>query len=86
MDNPDEPTELSHNATVLLHGYSDKTKADGFYQATLGTSGVNTLMQGEYKLSVLGRSKDADTLLFQRSVLIYSPIYILRAITHHKMQ
>lgn len=66
VDNPDEPTELSHNATVLLHGYSDKTKADGFYQATLGTAGVNTLMQGEYKLSVLGRSKDADTLLFSK--------------------
>ena len=66
VDNPDEPAELAYNATVLLHGYSDKTKADGFYQATLGEAGVKTLMQGEYKLSVLGRSKDADTIVFSK--------------------
>lgn len=66
VDNPDEPTELAYNATVLLHGYSDKTKADGFYQATLGEAGVKTLMQGEYKLTVLGRSKDGDTIVFSK--------------------
>ncbi|MCI2962249.1 prolyl oligopeptidase family serine peptidase [Shewanella sp. N2AIL] len=66
VDNPDEPTELAYNATVLLHGYSDKTKADGFYQATLGSAGVKMLMQGEYKLTVLGRSKDADTIVFSK--------------------
>lgn len=66
VDNPDEPVELAYNATVLLHGYSDKTKADGFYQATLGEAGVKTLMQGEYKLTVLGRSKDADTIVFSK--------------------
>ncbi|EGM70779.1 prolyl oligopeptidase family serine peptidase [Shewanella sp. HN-41] len=66
VDNPDAPTELAYNATVLLHGYSDKTKADGFYQATLGEAGVKTLMQGEYKLTVLGRSKDADTIVFSK--------------------
>ncbi|WP_173497066.1 prolyl oligopeptidase family serine peptidase [Shewanella sp. ISTPL2] len=66
VDNPDEPTELTYNATMLLHGYSDKTKADGFYQATLGEAGVKTLMQGEYKLTVLGRSKDADTIVFSK--------------------
>lgn len=66
VDNPDEPAELAYNATVLLHGYSDKTKADGFYQATLGEAGVKTLMQGEYKLTVLGRSKDADTIVFSK--------------------
>ncbi|MCD8560448.1 MAG: prolyl oligopeptidase family serine peptidase [Shewanella xiamenensis] len=66
VDNPDEPTTLAYNATVLLHGYSDKTKADGFYQATLGEAGVKPLMEGEYKLTVLGRSKDADTLVFSK--------------------
>lgn len=66
VDNPDEPTELAYNATVLLHGYSDKTKADGFYQATLGEAGVKTLMQGEYKLTVLGCSKDGDTIVFSK--------------------
>uniref|UniRef100_Q0HSY0 Peptidase S9, prolyl oligopeptidase active site domain protein n=1 Tax=Shewanella sp. (strain MR-7) TaxID=60481 RepID=Q0HSY0_SHESR len=66
VDNPDEPTTVAYNATVLLHGYSDKTKADGFYQATLGEAGVKTLMEGEYKLTVLGRSKDADTLVFSK--------------------
>ncbi|MGI2210823.1 prolyl oligopeptidase family serine peptidase [Shewanella oncorhynchi] len=66
VDNPDEPAELAYNATVLLHGYSDKTKADGFYQATLGEAGVKTLMQGEYKLTVLGRSKDGDTIVFSK--------------------
>lgn len=66
VDNPDAPTELAYNATVLLHGYSDKTKADGFYQATLGEAGVKPLMQGEYKLTVLGRSKDADTVVFSK--------------------
>ncbi|MCL1088433.1 prolyl oligopeptidase family serine peptidase [Shewanella profunda] len=66
VDSPDVPTELAYNATVLLHGYSDKTKADGFYQATLGEAGVKTLMQGEYKLTVLGRSKDTDTIVFSK--------------------
>ncbi|MCU8054744.1 prolyl oligopeptidase family serine peptidase [Shewanella sp. SM34] len=66
VDHPDEPAELAYNATVLLHGYSDKTKADGFYQATLGEAGVKTLMQGEYKLTVLGRSKDGDTIVFSK--------------------
>ena len=65
-DNPDEPTELAYNATILLHGYSDKTKADGFYQARLGEAGIKTLMQGEYKLTVLGRSHDADTIVFSK--------------------
>ncbi|MGI2066651.1 prolyl oligopeptidase family serine peptidase [Shewanella sp. MF08487] len=66
VDKPDEPTELAYNATILLHGYSDKTKADGFYQARLGEAGVKTLMQGEYKLTVLGRSHDADTIVFSK--------------------
>ncbi|MGI1987241.1 prolyl oligopeptidase family serine peptidase [Shewanella glacialipiscicola] len=65
-DNPDEPTELAYNATILLHGYSDKTKADGFYQARLGEAGIKTLMQDEYKLTVLGRSHDADTIVFSK--------------------
>ena len=66
VDKPDEPTELAYNATILLHGYSDKTKADGFYQARLGEAGIKTLMQGEYKLTVLGRSHDADTIVFSK--------------------
>ncbi|QYJ77866.1 prolyl oligopeptidase family serine peptidase [Shewanella acanthi] len=66
VDNQDKPTVLENNQLVLLHGYSDKTKADGFYQAKIGQSGVTTLMEGEYKLTVLGRSKNDDTIVFSK--------------------
>ncbi|MCH1928811.1 prolyl oligopeptidase family serine peptidase [Shewanella sp. A25] len=66
VDNPDKPTVLEKNQLVLLHGYSDRTKADGFYQAKIGQSGVTTLMEGEYKLTVLGRSKNDDTIVFSK--------------------
>lgn len=66
VDNPDAAPQLAQDARVLLHGYNDSTKADGFYQATLGQAGVNTLMAGEYKLTVLGRSQDADTIVFSK--------------------
>lgn len=66
VESPDKVSELAYNQTVLLHGYSEKTKADGFYQASLGKAGVKTLMAGEYKLTVLGRSQAADTIVFSK--------------------
>lgn len=66
VESSDKVSELSYNQTVLLHGYSEKTKADGFYLASLGKAGVKTLMAGEYKLTVLGRSQAADTIVFSK--------------------
>ena len=60
------PMTLGRDESVLLHGYSDITKADGFYQAKVGVAGVTPLMAGEYKLTLLGRSKNADKIVFSK--------------------
>lgn len=66
VDDKDSPTVLSSNQQVLLQGYSDITKGDGFYQAQIGTAGVTKLIGGDYKLKVLARSKDAETVVFSK--------------------
>ncbi|MDB2387467.1 prolyl oligopeptidase family serine peptidase, partial [Shewanella sp.] len=60
------PAVLSHNQKVLLHGYSEISKGDGFYQAQVGNAGVSKLMAGDYKLKLLARSKDADIIVFSK--------------------
>ncbi|MEC4726443.1 prolyl oligopeptidase family serine peptidase [Shewanella sp. D64] len=61
-----KPAVLASNQAVLLHGYNERTKGDGYYQAKLGTSGVITLMEGDYKLKTLVRSEDAQTIVFSK--------------------
>jgi dipeptidyl aminopeptidase/acylaminoacyl peptidase len=61
-----KPAVLASNQAVLLHGYNERTKGDGYYQAKLGTSGVTTLMEGDYKLKTLARSEDAQTIVFSK--------------------
>ena len=65
-EDKDTPVSLSRNETVLLQGYNERTKADGFYQAKVGAAGVTTLMEGDYKLTVLGRSKAAKTFAYSK--------------------
>ncbi|WP_041416054.1 alpha/beta hydrolase family protein [Shewanella halifaxensis] len=60
------PSVLKGDEKVLLHGYSDITKGDGFYQAQIGVAGVTPLMDGDYKLKLLARSKDAETILYSK--------------------
>ncbi|MCL2915392.1 prolyl oligopeptidase family serine peptidase [Shewanella corallii] len=62
----DEPAAPDNGDKVMLHGYSHKTKGDGFYGARLGSAGVDVLMQGDYKLKLLSRADDADTLVYSK--------------------
>ncbi|MGI2260893.1 S9 family peptidase [Shewanella sp. GXUN23E] len=62
-DAPDTP---DNGNALMLHGYSERTKGDGFYQATLGSAGVKPLMSGDYKLKLLTRADDAQTLVFSK--------------------
>jgi dipeptidyl aminopeptidase/acylaminoacyl peptidase len=60
------PATLKSEQTLLLHGYNERTKADGFYQAKVGVSGVKALMEGEYKLTVLARAENSDEILYSK--------------------
>ncbi|WP_052074572.1 S9 family peptidase [Shewanella mangrovi] len=60
-----EPT-LSDKQPLLLQGYSEVTKADGFYAAKVGTAGVKPLLNKDEKLSVLARASHSDKLLFSQ--------------------
>ncbi|MCL1129952.1 S9 family peptidase [Shewanella sairae] len=66
VEDENTPTVLNSNDEVLLHGYSDTTKGDGFYQAQVGVAGVKPLMDGDYKLKLLARSKDAQTIVYSK--------------------
>ncbi|PKG58303.1 S9 family peptidase [Shewanella sp. GutDb-MelDb] len=66
VDDKGYPSVLANNAQVLLQGYSDISKGDGFYQAQVGTAGVTKLIAGDYKLKVLARSEDAKTIVFSK--------------------
>ena len=66
VDDENKPDVLKTNQTLLLHGYNEKSKGDGYYKVKLGTSGVTTLMEGDYKLTTLARSQDAETIIFSK--------------------
>ncbi len=57
---------VADNQPLFVHGYNDRTKADGFYQIKVGEQGVNTLMAGDYKLTLLGRAQDSDEIVFSK--------------------
>ncbi|WP_375335701.1 alpha/beta hydrolase family protein [Shewanella sp. VB17] len=66
IENENTPEILAVDQQVLLHGYNDRTKGDGYYQAKIGTAGVTTLMTGDYKLKMLARSKNAPRIVFSK--------------------
>ncbi|GIU13449.1 MULTISPECIES: S9 family peptidase [unclassified Shewanella] len=66
VDDKDQPTVFKSDEKILLHGYSDIDKGDGFYQAQIGVAGVSPLMEGDYKLKLLARSKDAQTIVYSK--------------------
>ncbi|BAJ01104.1 prolyl oligopeptidase family protein [Shewanella violacea DSS12] len=66
IDDKNHPNVLAIDQQVLLHGYNDRTKGDGYYVSTIGVAGVKTLMEGDYKLKTLARSKNAETMVFSK--------------------
>ncbi|MCL1126035.1 prolyl oligopeptidase family serine peptidase [Shewanella surugensis] len=60
------PQTLVKDEPILLHGYNEQTKGDGFYVAKVSQKGVKTLMSGDYKLTALAQSKDADRLVYSK--------------------
>ncbi|WP_299495543.1 prolyl oligopeptidase family serine peptidase [uncultured Shewanella sp.] len=60
------PTTFESEEPILLQGYSEKTKGDGFYVAKVGQQGVQTLMAGDYKLTPLAHSKDPQMLVYSK--------------------
>ncbi|WP_037428209.1 S9 family peptidase [Shewanella colwelliana] len=65
-EHKDKATWVSNDQNLLLHGYNEKSKGDGFYQAQVGVSGVKTLMEGDYKLKSLVRAEESDKFLFSK--------------------
>nr|WP_028774647.1 prolyl oligopeptidase family serine peptidase [Shewanella waksmanii] len=65
-EDKEQPTRLAPEQAVLLHGYNERTKADGFYQVNLGVSGVSKLMAGEYKLTPLARAENSSEFVFSK--------------------
>lgn len=66
LEREDKPDLLKENQTLLLHGYNERTKGDGFYEAKVGVSGVKPLMEGDYKLKLLARAEQSDAILFSK--------------------
>ncbi|MDR8522982.1 S9 family peptidase [Shewanella fidelis] len=66
VEDKDKPSVLSSGQKLLVQGYNDKTKGDGFYQVQLGVAGVSSFMDGDYKLKMLARSKDANTIIYSK--------------------
>jgi dipeptidyl aminopeptidase/acylaminoacyl peptidase len=67
---------VTKGEALLLKGYSETTKADGFYRVTVGKSGLSKLVGGEYKLTVLGRSKKANQIVFSKERFdLYPDLY-----------
>nr|WP_298769229.1 prolyl oligopeptidase family serine peptidase [uncultured Shewanella sp.] len=57
---------LEDDESILLQGYNDKTKGDGFYSAKVGQPGLTTLMAGDYKLTALAQSQSSDVLVYSK--------------------
>ncbi|CAM3319074.1 alpha/beta hydrolase family protein [Shewanella pealeana] len=66
VEDKEHPSVFKSDEKVLLHGYSDIDKGDGFYQAQIGVAGVTPLIEGDYKLKLLARSKDAQTIVYSK--------------------
>ncbi|MCG9722458.1 prolyl oligopeptidase family serine peptidase [Shewanella sp. Isolate7] len=66
LEKADKPVRLQPDQSLLLHGYNERTKGDGFYTAKVGVSGVKPLMQGDYKLKLLARAEESDKILFSK--------------------
>ena len=66
FEDENAPVTLDKEQVLLLHGYNERTKADGFYQAKVGVSGVKPLMEGDYKLKVLARAEESSEILFSK--------------------
>ncbi|QSX35418.1 prolyl oligopeptidase family serine peptidase [Shewanella avicenniae] len=64
-DNAFEST-IADKQSLLLQGYSERTKADGFYNAKVGTAGVKPLLNKEVKLTVLARASNSEQILFSQ--------------------
>ncbi|ABE55839.1 peptidase S9, prolyl oligopeptidase active site region [Shewanella denitrificans OS217] len=62
--------------TLLLQGYNERTKADGFYQAKVGKTGLSVVVEGDHKLTVLARSKNTGQFLFSKERFdLYPDLY-----------
>ncbi|QBF84778.1 S9 family peptidase [Shewanella maritima] len=62
QDGKDIP--LIEDQTLLLKGYSHKTKADSFYMGMEGESGVKIALETNGKLEMLARAKDTGVLVY----------------------
>ncbi|MGX9463480.1 S9 family peptidase [Shewanella sp. A14] len=60
------PAVIHQGNELLLQGYSHVTKADAFFNATVGQSGVRRLTESNSKLSLLARAKKANTVVFSK--------------------
>lgn len=60
------PKTVVPDESILVQGYNEKTKGDGFYLVKAGQEGVKTLMSGDYKLTALAKSKQSNTFVYAK--------------------
>jgi dienelactone hydrolase len=71
-----EPAIITKGESLLLKGYSEITKADGFYRVTVGEPRLSKIVEGEHKLTVLARSRNAGNILFSKERFdLYPDLY-----------
>ncbi len=61
--NPNKQT-FSSNERLLLTMYHDDLKNYGFYEARVGRSGVNRVLEGEKRFNIVALADDSDEILF----------------------
>ncbi|GGZ13416.1 MULTISPECIES: S9 family peptidase [Shewanella] len=67
---------VTDGESVLLQGYSERTKADAFYRAEIGKAGVKVLLDAPVKLEVLARANNTNTFVFsQQRYDLYPDLY-----------
>ncbi|MBY6186239.1 prolyl oligopeptidase family serine peptidase [Marinobacter hydrocarbonoclasticus] len=62
---PTDPDALSvaADATLLVHGVNEETKAEGLYQLALTDAALAAWQQGDYKIAFHAKAEHADTLM-----------------------
>jgi len=71
-----QPATVKADQTLLLRGYSHRTKADDFYEVKVGVAGVKKLTDSQSKLTVLARAKQSDEILYSKQRFdLYPDVY-----------
>ena len=57
---------LSSGENILLHSYNDNEKGTGFYEFTVGKTGVKKLVEGDVRFRFISKASEANVILYSR--------------------